>query len=54
MSGVLKQCLASKGNRKRYSTTLRKTTSMVILKRGKKDVYVPNETILNEMAAKIE
>jgi hypothetical protein len=32
-------------------------TSMVVLKRGKNDgiaVYVPEETILKEMAAKIE
>jgi hypothetical protein len=51
------QCLTSKGNRKRYSTALRKMTSTVLLKRGKNDgigVYVPKETILKEMAAKIE
>jgi hypothetical protein len=32
---VLKQCLTSKGNRKRYSTALRKTTSTVLLKSEK-------------------
>jgi hypothetical protein len=54
---VLKQRLASKGNRKRYSTALRKMTSTVLLKRGKNDgvaVYVPKGTILKDMAAKIE
>jgi hypothetical protein len=53
----LKQCLAPKENRKRYSTALRKVTSTVILKCGENDgiaVYVPKETILKEMAAKIE
>jgi hypothetical protein len=53
---VLKQCLTSKGNRKRYSTALRKMTSTVLLKRGKNDgiaVYVPKETTLKEMVAKI-
>jgi transposase len=47
----------SKGNRKRYSTALRKMTSTVLSKRGKNDwiaVYVPKETVLKEMAAKIE
>jgi hypothetical protein len=36
---------------------LRKMTSTVLLKRGKTDgitVYVPNETVLKEMAAKLE
>jgi hypothetical protein len=33
---VLKQCLTSKGNHKWYSTALRKVTSTVLLKRGKK------------------
>jgi hypothetical protein len=33
---ALKQCLISEGNRKRYSTALRKITSMVLLKRGKR------------------
>jgi hypothetical protein len=45
------------GNCKRYSTALRKITSTVLLKREKSDgitVYVPKETILKEMAAKIE
>jgi hypothetical protein len=54
---ILKQCPTSKGNRKRYSTELKKTTSMVLLKWGKNDgiaVYIPKETILKEMAAKIE
>jgi hypothetical protein len=32
----LKQCLTSKGNRERYSTALRKITSTVLFKRGKK------------------
>jgi hypothetical protein len=44
-------------NRKRYSTALRKMASTVLLKRGKNygiAVYVPKETILKEMAAKIE
>jgi hypothetical protein len=53
----LKQCPASKGNRKQYSTVLRKMTSTVLLKRGKNDgfaVYVPMETILKEMGAKVE
>jgi hypothetical protein len=38
-------------------TALRKTTSTVLLKLGKNygiAAYVPNETILKEMAAKIE
>jgi hypothetical protein len=46
---VLKQCLTSKENQKRYLTTLRKMNSMVLLKSGKNDgitVYVPKETIL--------
>jgi hypothetical protein len=50
---LLKQCLPCKG----YSTALRKMTSTVLLKRGKKRwiaVYVPKETILKVMAAKIE
>jgi hypothetical protein len=54
---VLKQCLTSKGNRKRYSTAFRTMTSTVLLKRGKNDgiaVYVSKKTILKEMAAKIE
>jgi hypothetical protein len=54
---ILKECLTSKGNRRRYSAALRKITSTVLLKRGKSDgiaVYVPKETILKEMAAKIE
>jgi hypothetical protein len=54
---ILKQRLTSKGNRKRYSTALRKMNSMVLLKRGKNDgitVYVLKETILKKMAAKIE
>jgi hypothetical protein len=45
-SGVLKQCPASKGNCKRYSTALRKMVSTVLLKRVKNDgiaVYVPKE-----------
>jgi hypothetical protein len=54
----LKQCLTSKENRKRYSATLGKMTSTVLLKREKKNdeitEYVPKETILKEMAAKIE
>jgi hypothetical protein len=53
----LKQCLTSKGIRKRYSTALRKITYTVPLKRGKNDgtaVYVPKETILKEMGAKFE
>jgi hypothetical protein len=53
----LKQCLTSKGNDKWYSTALRKMTSMVLLKHGKNDgiaVYIPKDTILKEMAAKIE
>jgi hypothetical protein len=54
---VWKQCVTSKGNRKRYSTVLRKMTSTVLLKHWKNDViavYVPKETILKEMAAKLE
>jgi hypothetical protein len=54
---VLKQCLTSKGNRKWYSTALRKMTSTVLSKHGKNDgitVYVPKETILKEMEARIE
>jgi hypothetical protein len=45
------------GNRKWYATALRKLTSTVLLKRGKNDgiaVSVPKETVLKEMAAKIE
>jgi hypothetical protein len=52
-----RQYLTSKGNRKRYSTTLRNITFTVLLKRGKNDgiaVYFPKATILKEMAAKIE
>jgi hypothetical protein len=40
-----------------YSTELREITTTVLLKRGKNDgsaVYIPKETILKEMAAKIE
>jgi hypothetical protein len=54
---VLKQCLTSKGYRKRYLTALRKVTFTVLLKHGKNDgitIYVPKETILKEMAANIE
>jgi hypothetical protein len=54
---VLKQCLTSKGNRKQYSTALRKMTSTVLLNLGKNvglTVYIPNETILKWMAGKIE
>jgi hypothetical protein len=54
---VLKQYLTSEGNRECYSTALRKITSTVLLKHGKNDgiaVYVPKETILKEMAVKIE
>jgi hypothetical protein len=57
LKGLLKPCLTSKGNRKRYSTALRKMTSAVLLNRRKNDgitVYVPKETILKEVAAKIE
>jgi hypothetical protein len=49
----LEQCLTSKG----YSTALRKMTSTLLFKRGKNDriaVYVPKETILKEIATKIE
>jgi hypothetical protein len=49
--------LTSKGNCKQYSTGLRKMTSTVLLKHGKNDgiaMYIPKETILKEMAAKIE
>jgi hypothetical protein len=49
--------LTSKGYHNQYLTALRKMTSMVLLKREKNDgitVYVPKETILKEMAAKIE
>jgi hypothetical protein len=41
----------------RYSTALRKMTSTVLLKCGKNSgitVYIAKETILKEMAAKIE
>jgi hypothetical protein len=54
---VSEQCLTSKGNCKPYSTVLRKMTSTVLLKRWKNygiSVYVHKETILKEMAAKIE
>jgi hypothetical protein len=40
-----------------YLTALRKMTSMVLWKHGKNydiAVYVPKETLLKEMAAKIE
>jgi hypothetical protein len=50
-------CLTSKGNRKQYSTALRKMTSPVLLKRGKNDgiaIYVLKGTTLKEMAARIE
>jgi transposase len=49
------ETVTTKGNRKRYSTALRKT-STVLLKHGKNDgmaVYVSKETTLKEMAAKI-
>jgi hypothetical protein len=49
--------LTSNGNRKRYTTALRKMTSTVFLKRGKNGgiaVYVHKETILKEMTAKIK
>jgi hypothetical protein len=52
---TFEKCLTSKGNRKWYSTA--KMTSTVLLKRGKNDgiaVYIPKETTLKEMAAKIE
>jgi hypothetical protein len=42
-----------KGNRKRYSTTLSKMTSTVFLEREIKR-NVPKETVLKEIAAKIE
>jgi hypothetical protein len=55
---VLKQRLTSEGNCKRYSTALRKITSTVFWSVEKKNdgiaVYVPKETNLKEMAAKIE
>jgi hypothetical protein len=47
----------TEGNCKQCLTALRKITSTVLLKRGKNGgiaVYVPKETILKEMAAKIE
>jgi hypothetical protein len=50
---VLKQCLTSEGNRKRYSTAVRKMTSEAWKNYGI-TVYVPKELILKEMAAKIE
>jgi hypothetical protein len=40
-----------------YLTALRKMTSMVLLKGGKNDgftVYIPKETSLKDMSAKIE
>jgi hypothetical protein len=49
--------LTANGNLKRYSTALTKMTSTVLLKCGKNDriaVYVPKDTILKEMAAKIQ
>jgi hypothetical protein len=52
-----KQQSSSKGNHKRYSAAFRTMTSTVLLKRGKNDgiaVNVPKETILKDMAAKIE
>jgi hypothetical protein len=42
---------------RRFQTAFRTMTSTVLLKRGQNDgiaVYVPKETILKEMAAKIE
>jgi hypothetical protein len=54
----LKQCLTSKGNRRQYTTALRKIdfhgASEVRKKKDGITVYVPKETILKEMAAKIE
>jgi hypothetical protein len=47
----------SKGNCKWYLTALRKMTSTVLLKHEENNgvaVYVPKETVLKEMAAKIE
>jgi hypothetical protein len=53
----LRQCLIPKGNHKRYSTEIRKKTSTALLKHGNNDgiaVYISKETILKEIAAKIE
>jgi hypothetical protein len=53
----LKQRLTFKGNRKWYSKALRKMTSTVVSKHGKKDgitLDVPKKTILKEMATKTE
>jgi hypothetical protein len=53
----LKKCVISGGNLKQHSTALRKMTSKVLLKGGRNDgiaVYITKETILKEMAAKIE
>jgi hypothetical protein len=49
--------LTFKGNRKRYSTAIREMTSTVLLKWENNDgiaVYIPKDTILKEVAAKIE
>jgi hypothetical protein len=53
----MKQYLTSKQNCEWFSLALRKMASTVLLKRGKNNgiaVHVPQETILKEMAAKIE
>jgi hypothetical protein len=53
-TNVLKQCLTSEGNHKRYSTAVRKITSTVLLKCAEHDgiaVYMTRESILKEMAA---
>jgi hypothetical protein len=50
-----RQCLTSRGNHKRFSTALRKIISTVLLKLGKQwGRCIPKETILKEMAAKID
>jgi hypothetical protein len=52
-----KQCLTCKGNHKWYLTASRKMTPTVLLKHGKNDeiaAYVPKESTLKEMVAKIE
>jgi hypothetical protein len=51
------KCLTSKGNHKQYSTALGKMPSTVLSKHRKNariTAYVPKETILKELTAKIK
>jgi hypothetical protein len=52
----LKQCLTFKGNRKRYSTALRKITSTMLLTLRRKDgiaVYIPKRVFWRRWQPKL-